>query len=230
MKALFALSFMGFCLCCYSVAMANEHRHHYHHGDKKQGYHNHASEELRGLMADLRRGGHVLLIRHERTNMFLLDKPNRDLSDCNTQRNLSPAGIGMAKENGDNLKYLEIPIGKVISSPMCRTLETARYMFRRYEVDSVFLGNPMEKEKHGQDILDFAKGLIEPNINHVMVGHLSNIQMAFGIMVHEGDTVVIGEEGGELRVVDVIQANGWNDLVHDEVNRKKLKAQRAKAQ
>jgi phosphohistidine phosphatase SixA len=74
-------------------------------------------------------GGHVLLIRHERTNAFIPDRDDYQVENCASQRNLSIAGAANAVENGGVIRFLDIPMGEILASPMCRTLETARLLF-----------------------------------------------------------------------------------------------------
>jgi broad specificity phosphatase PhoE len=51
------------------------------------------------------------------------------LDACSTQRNLTDAGRDDARRVGAMFKSLGIPVGRVLSSPWCRCLETARLVF-----------------------------------------------------------------------------------------------------
>jgi hypothetical protein len=51
------------------------------------------------------------------------------LDACSTQRNLTDAGRDDARRVGAMFKSLGIPVGRVLSSPWCRCLETARLAF-----------------------------------------------------------------------------------------------------
>lgn len=65
----------------------------------------------------LRKGGFVLYLRHTETGAIT--------EQCNVS-NLSPKGAAAARELGLQLKQLGIPVGRVLTSPVCRVQETAR--------------------------------------------------------------------------------------------------------
>ena len=90
------------------------------------------------LVAALREGGHVIYIRHAKTNKDWGDQisPELDLEDCNTQRQLSDEGKVDAKEIGEGIKAAGIPVGNVISSEYCRAYNTADLAFGTYTKDS----------------------------------------------------------------------------------------------
>ena len=76
------------------------------------------------LLAALRAGGHILYFRHADTDHRQVDRGVR-LEDCATQRNLTDAGRDHSRALGEAIRSLGIPIGAVLASPMCRTMETA---------------------------------------------------------------------------------------------------------
>ena len=53
----------------------------------------------------------------------------KSYEDCASQRNLTDKGRGEARAIGEHVKRLGIPIGTVLASPFCRTMETARLAF-----------------------------------------------------------------------------------------------------
>lgn len=98
--------------------------------------HRHLTATASDLIKRLQSGGYVLVMRHERTNAFTLDSPKVELENCATQRNLSVAGYANAVENGAILRHLQVPIGQVLASPACRTLETARLLFGKVHTEA----------------------------------------------------------------------------------------------
>ena len=82
-----------------------------------------AAEDLAGpdLLTMLRQGGLVIFFRHARTDFSQDDTDLSDLTNCETQRNLSPEGHAQAQLIGDAIAALDIPIGEVLSSELCRT-------------------------------------------------------------------------------------------------------------
>ena len=81
------------------------------------------------LWALLRQGGQVVLIRHAVTDPGVGDPPGFKLDDCSTQRNLSDSGRAEARRLGASFKERNVPVARVLASPWCRTLETARIAF-----------------------------------------------------------------------------------------------------
>lgn len=80
------------------------------------------------LLNALRQGGYILYVRHGDT--VGEDRPNLDLSDCSTQRNLSDAARRESAKLGETLRDLRIPVDTpVLASPFCRTRETAALAF-----------------------------------------------------------------------------------------------------
>ena len=76
----------------------------------------------------LRRGGFVALMRHADAPGGAGDPPGFKLEDCTTQRNLSEKGQANARAVGTRLKAEGIVIGRLLSSPWCRCLDTARLL------------------------------------------------------------------------------------------------------
>ena len=58
------------------------------------------------------------------------------LDDCSTQRNLSEEGRAHARRIGEEFRRRRIPVERVLSSPWCRCLETARLAFGKAKVSS----------------------------------------------------------------------------------------------
>ncbi|HEY7610783.1 MAG TPA: histidine phosphatase family protein [Alphaproteobacteria bacterium] len=72
--------------------------------------------------------GAVALVRHAKAPGPSPDPPGASLADCATQRNLSPEGRAQAARLGALWRAKRVKIGKVVSSPWCRCLDTARLM------------------------------------------------------------------------------------------------------
>ncbi|MEL7042264.1 MAG: hypothetical protein AAGL90_12120 [Pseudomonadota bacterium] len=151
------------------------------------------------LVEALQKGGLVLLIRHERTEVpSRRDDYTKAPDDCTAQRNLSIAGAAGAQETGFSLRALEIPIGRVITSPMCRSAETARFMFGvGYESDARL----MHHDPNGERTLDIAaeevRALLSelapglPDSNIALVSHGGTIFRVSGLRLTEGEIGVL---------------------------------------
>ena len=149
------------------------------------------------LSEALRAGGLVILMRHERTNVPSRgDDYSRPANDCNAQRNLSPAGVAGAAETGVAIRALGWPIGRVLSSEMCRATETARFMFDRYEIEPRLMHHDNTPERtltvSGQELnallADIPRGGTD---NVVMVSHIGNIFFGTGVRLSEGEFAVL---------------------------------------
>ena len=81
------------------------------------------------LLGRLREGGFVLYLRHTSTDFSQNDARMQSYEDCAHQRNLTDRGREEARVLGEHVKRLKIPIGEVLASPFCRTMETARLAF-----------------------------------------------------------------------------------------------------
>ncbi len=136
----------------------------------------------------LRDGGYILFLRHaEREHgipaMELIDlaehvpgvdKPPDDMpGHC-----LTEAGKESAKILGQLFGKLEIPIGAVYSSPICRAVQTARLAFdrvdERVEVLSFIhhnYGDEEDVERHGKRLRQFFREQLRADSNVVMSAH-----------------------------------------------------------
>jgi phosphohistidine phosphatase SixA len=76
----------------------------------------------------LRAGAHVALMRHADAPGGVGDPPGFRIEDCATQRNLSPKGRADAEKIGSQLKQEGIAFEKIVSSPWCRCVDTARLL------------------------------------------------------------------------------------------------------
>lgn len=85
--------------------------------------------EGEALVAKLRAGGLTLYFRHTATDFSQNDAKMGAYDECATQRNLSDEGRRQAREIGAAIRALKLPVGEVIASPFCRTMETGHLMF-----------------------------------------------------------------------------------------------------
>src|SRR5262249_5111854 len=81
------------------------------------------------LLAALRGGGFVIYFRHADTDHTQNDSRMTSMADCANQRNLTDAGRENSRQIGDAIRALGVPVGAVLASPMCRTVETAVLAF-----------------------------------------------------------------------------------------------------
>lgn len=178
-------------------------------------YHQHLKPETAELIDLLQMGGHVLLIRHERTNAFMPDRDDYQVENCASQRNLSVAGAANAVENGGVIRFLDIPMGEILASPMCRTLETARLMFGDVAPNSTLHGAGEEPEAVRVNLEHLIVSSAGRPQNTALVTHLGVFSFVYGEHLAEGDAAVFDVEDGAARHLGTIPANAWNDAVID---------------
>lgn len=88
-----------------------------------------ASADSDEAWAALAKGGHVALIRHGNAPPgYGGDPPGFRIDDCKTQRNLDDQGRGEARALGEAFRTHGVRVDRILSSPWCRCLETARLM------------------------------------------------------------------------------------------------------
>ncbi len=80
-----------------------------------------------GLRERLRQGGFNIYFRHSLT--IRAGQPDDDLTSCERQRNLTEAGRQVSRDIGAAIRAHGIPVGRVLSSPWCRCVDTARLAF-----------------------------------------------------------------------------------------------------
>ena len=79
--------------------------------------------------AVLAKGGHVALIRHGNAPPgYGGDPPGFRFDDCKTQRNLDDAGREQARALGEAFRKHGVRVDRIVSSPMCRCMETGQLM------------------------------------------------------------------------------------------------------
>src|SRR6188472_3700971 len=143
----------------------------------------------------LRAGGLVLVLRHAHTDQSKQDEDPVVVADCDTQRNLSAQGRADARAIGRGVRRLNLPIGKVLSSAYCRTLETARLAFGRATVSPALLNTiASAHDARWRAQIQAARRLVgtkpAPGTLTVLVTHGVVVQEATGQVLEEGETIV----------------------------------------
>jgi len=167
------------------------------------------------LIDALRRGGYVIYFRHATTNPEQADTSDPKLGRCEGQRNLSADGRQMARDIGAAFQTLRLPVGRVVSSPYCRTAETATLAFGRNEVsDTLFFSMGLGKTEREQQGLALRQMLAAPpgrGTNTVLVAHHANLKEATGIWPkREGEAHVFRPRpDGGFDYLGEISAEAW---------------------
>lgn len=148
------------------------------------------------LAKDLNDGQHVLLMRHADAPGFG-DPPGYQLDKCSTQRNLGELGKKQSQVIGQWLKGQGITSAKVLSSPWCRCLDTARLLnlgavTSTPELGSFFDDMSLEKQQTRNLEKLIKAQLANPSkAPLILVTHHVNIQAYTGKVVSVGDMVLV---------------------------------------
>jgi phosphohistidine phosphatase SixA len=167
------------------------------------------------LLAELRQGGYVLYFRHAATDFSQNDEKMKRYEDCADQRNLIDKGRADARAAGAAIRELKVPIGRVMASPFCRTVETAQLLFGRAEKMTEVRGGPAAPA--GSDrYAELRKILSTPvgaGANLVVVSHGNPFYSVAGApYLAEGEAAVIKPLGRDFRIVARIRVDGWEAL------------------
>ena len=163
------------------------------------------------LVEALQDGGLVLYLRHTATD----DAPDGlPTDDCANQRNLTDAGREDARGIGEAIRSLDIPVGRVLASPYCRTVETAELAFDDVQEEEILLPIPTgaDGEERGKAQLGGLLSAEPDDGNTFLVGHISNLRLAADASPEEGGTVVFRPLGDEFMVVGEVPPGGWQRL------------------
>ena len=152
----------------------------------------------------LRAGGHVALMRHADAPGGVGDPPGFRLEDCATQRNLSTRGRADATKIGARLKSEGVAFEKILSSPWCRCIDTARLLnLGPVETEATF-GNVVVLRDQRETLTAGARALIAKwtaSGNVLIVTHGANILALTGVSPASGEIVVV--KGGSDRAEPV---------------------------
>ena len=163
------------------------------------------------LVEALREGGLVLYLRHTATD----DAPDGlPTASCSRQRGLTEAGRRDARELGEAIRALEIPVGQVLASPYCRTVDTAELAFDDVQKSDALLPIPAgaDGEDRGTQQLRELLSAEPEDGNTFLVGHVTNLRLAADASPEEGGTIVFRPVGDDFMIVGEVGPGGWQRL------------------
>jgi len=182
-------------------------------------------QPLTKLVRQIQNGGYILYMRHAPTEPKTADKNKQvkdgsfsvDFANCKTQRNLSEKGKEVAKALKKHFKRLHIPVGKVSTSPYCRTLDTAKMVFENYVIDPNLAYSlseePEESVRLGQYLVAEFIAANTEQTNAVFVGHSTNLREGLGIWPKpEGVVAVFKKSAGNIIYLGMITPTDWLSL------------------
>jgi len=169
-----------------------------------------------GLLDALRQGGLVIFLRHAETGSAAPDQARAVPGDCDTQRNLSAAGQAQAVEIGAQFRALGIPVGAVLASPFCRTMETGVLAFGRAAPEWALTlprdtGHADAHRAMGDALLRLLPASLPPGQNLVLVGHSYHLIAAGGPRLEPQGAAAIFRPGG-MSVLATLGPADWAAL------------------
>jgi phosphohistidine phosphatase SixA len=173
---------------------------------------------LKSILGDLQRGGFVIYLRHATTERSDKADYATDLSRCDGQRNLTAEGRDQAVRIGTAIRALRIPIGTVVSSPFCRTKDTAQLAFGRSAIShDLYFAIDADADQIKRQTGSLRRMLSTPPIpgtNTVIVAHSANLHEATGIWAKpEGAAFVFRPTpGGQYQIVATILPAEWGNI------------------
>lgn len=173
------------------------------------------------LVAALKEGGHVIYLRHAKTEKDYTNQAKDDVNDCSTQKVLSEAGWVQSLEIGKVFEATDIPVGKVVSSEYCRAWQTAQIAFGKYEKNSNFNFLPFEDYTDEQvakmkaSLTPLLVEVLESDTNTVIVGHEDLFEAAAGIYPEpQGIAHVLKPDGTGFQIVANVLSDEWTALAN----------------
>ena len=168
------------------------------------------------LLKQLREGGYVLYLWHASTDFSKNDSAMTSYEDCASQRNLTDKGRDEARAVGEHIKRLGIPIGAVLASPFCRTMETARLAFGKAQGMNEVRGGPARPDDPSRyDPLRKLLGTPIPKGENVVISSHGNPfhAVAGPPYLAEGEMAVISPQGdSRFAIVGRIRLEDWQLL------------------
>jgi hypothetical protein len=167
------------------------------------------------LLSELRKGGYVIYFRHTSTDFSRDDSRSKRDDDCDNQRPLIDRGRDEARQIGSAFRALRIPVGRVLASPRCRTMETAVLAFGRAEGANEVRGGPAspgDPDRYAglRRLLSTQPG---PGANLIISSHGNPFYATAGApYLAEGEAAVIKPLGRDFEVVARVRHDAWRSL------------------
>jgi phosphohistidine phosphatase SixA len=173
------------------------------------------------LLQSLRAGGYVIVVRHGATFSDQADTDPFNFDDIAKQRNLNEKGKQLAKEFGDAIHQLGIPVGKVYTSKFNRAYETAVLAgFKDIEktidlTEGGLVVSPDENNRRAAALRTMLARAPDKGKNSFLITHKPNIVDALGrewFDVKEGEASIFKPEGDRYQLVTRVQMEDWPKL------------------
>ena len=176
-----------------------------------------------GLLTVLRAGGYNLYFRHMATEWSQSDQIRAPgdwrSSDPARVRQLSDAGREQARIVGAAIRRLRIPVGEILASPYCRTVESARLLQLGEVRETLEVMNLRSANFVGgrASVIATARALLSTTPaegNRVIVAHGNVARESTPVYPGEGEMVVFEPLGNSrFRLLGRIAVGDWPRLM-----------------
>src|SRR5262249_15453047 len=150
------------------------------------------AEDEQQAWAALATGGHIALIRHGNAPPgYGGDPPGFKIDDCKTQRNLDDKGRAQGKTLGEDFRSHGVSVDRVLSSPVCRCMDTASLM----AVGTVESSGPLLPDRDPnrprfRELKEIVSSWRGPG-TLVLVSHGFTIEPLIGFIPEQAEVVVL---------------------------------------
>lgn len=159
----------------------------------------------------------MLYLRHTATDFSKNDEGMVSFEDCAAQRNLTDAGREQARRIGSEIRRLGIPVGEVLASPFCRTVETAMLAFGKAARTPGARGGPVKSDdpRRYEALKKLLSQKVEAKDNRVISSHGNPYYAVFGPpYLAEGEIAVVRPLGaGRFESLARIKLEDWAYLL-----------------
>lgn len=169
------------------------------------------------LVRALQNGGHVFFLRHTVRNVGEFERHDQlDFRNCATQSNLTEIGRNQATSIGESMRALKIPLGDVLASPYCRTMDAARLISQREPKIEDDIRGDNAKGFQGTSYKNLEKMVerpLAPGTNRLISGHVSGFEAMGGSpYLLEGEIAVFRMIDGKRTLIARLRAEDWKAL------------------
>lgn len=151
-----------------------------------------AADDSNEAWAALVKGGHVAVIRHGNAPPgYGGDPPGFRLDDCKTQRNLDDIGREQARALGEAFRKHGVRVDRIVSSPVCRCLETGQLMaIGSVETSLALLPDTGPNPVRFLGLKEMVSSWCGPG-TLVLVTHALTVRPLTGFLPEQAETVVL---------------------------------------
>ena len=169
----------------------------------------------------VRDGGFVLFLRHGPTDSAQPDHVPVDLDDCLTQRPLTDEGRLLMDQVGKAIAQVDIPLGNIHTSPLCRAVETTEIVFseRPYIIEDHLMYVAALTTQEKAPIIARTHALLVEAVpageNRVLVAHGPNLVEVMDYFPVEGALVIFKPDVTHQRFeyISTIEPDHWSTLL-----------------